>query len=136
MFLLLYGILHVFSRRTAVEILEHGAEACRIGETADVHYVGDALLAILQQLGCLLQSDVADEAVRSLVGQLLHLAMQVHSADAHLLGYHVYTQVGIADVLVNHLHHALHQCIIWSLNLPLFHLLLLTLFAQIGRAHV
>ena len=99
MFLLLYGILHVFSRRTAVEILEHGAEACRIGETADVHHVGDALLAILQQLGCLLQSNVADEAVWSLVGQLLHLAMQVHSADAHLLGYHIDTQVGIADVL-------------------------------------
>ena len=56
--------------------------------------------------------------------------MQVHSADAHLLGYHIDTQVGITDVLVNHLHHALHQCIIWSLNLPLFHLLLLTLFAR------
>ena len=65
-----------------------------------------------------------------LIGQLLHLAVQVHATDAHLLGYHIDTQVGIADVLVNHLHHALHQCIIWSLNLPLLHLLLLTLVAR------
>ena len=41
----------------------------------------------------LLQAQVADEVVRRLPRQLLHLTVQVHTADAHLVGYLVDTEV-------------------------------------------
>ena len=88
------------------------------------------MLAILEQFGCLLQSDVADEAVRRLIGQFLHLAVQVYTTDAHLLCYHVHTQVGIVDVFVDNLHYPLHQGIVRCLHFYLFYLVILAFIAR------
>ena len=65
-----------------------------------------------------------------LIGQLLHLAVQVHATDAHLLCNQVHTQVGIVDVFVDYLHHPLHQGIVWCLH---FYLLYLVILAFIAR---
>ena len=65
-----------------------------------------------------------------LIGQLFHLAVQVHATDAHLLCNHVHTQVGIVDVFVDYLHHPLHQGIVWCLH---FYLLYLVILAFIAR---
>ena len=56
--------------------------------------------------------------------QFLHLAMQVYTADTHLLGYHVDAQVGVVQVLVDGLHHALQQFLVGRLHLYVLHLFL------------
>ena len=90
---LLQGLVHVVTWRTTIQILEHGAEAGGIAETAGIHHLRHVVLVVLEQSSCLLQADVSDETMWCLVGQFLHLAMQVNTTDAHLLCDDIHAEV-------------------------------------------
>ena len=49
--------------------------------------------------------------------------MEMYAADTSLVGYHIDTEVGIAQVLVDALHDALQQLLIGRLETYLVHLL-------------
>ena len=74
--------LHISARRRAIKVLEHGAEAGWVGETAAKHDVCYRLVRVGQQLFDILQTGIADEGMWCLVGQLLHSAGQVHTAPS------------------------------------------------------
>ena len=128
-------LLHIVTRRHAVELLEDGGEGGRITESAGVHHLGDVLVLVCQQVRRLFQSQVTDKVVRCLVRQLLHLTVEVYTTDSHLVGNHVHAKVGVVDILVDHVHHALQQLLVGRLHLHLFHLTLLTLVTGVLKAH-
>ena len=80
---------HIVAGRHAVELLEDRREGCWIGEAAGIHDFGDVHALISQQLGGFLQANIADEVVGSLPRKILHLAMDMHTADTYLIGYHI-----------------------------------------------
>ena len=69
--------LHIIARRRAIKVLEHGAEAGWVGETAAKHDVCYRLVRVAQQLFGILQTGIADESMWRLVGQFLHSAVQM-----------------------------------------------------------
>ena len=66
-----------------------------------------------QQLFGILQTGIADEGMWRLVGQLLHSAVQMHTAQSYLAGNHIHTQVLIIHVIIDYLHHLFHQLVFW-----------------------
>ena len=75
--------LHILSGRHAVELLEDGGERGSIAETAGIDHLGHIHIALGQEVGRLFEPNVPHEVVRCLPGEFLHLAVQVHAADAH-----------------------------------------------------
>ena len=100
--------LHIIARRRAIKVLEHGAEAGWVGETAAKHDVCYRLVRVGQQLFGILQTGIADEGMWCLVGQLLHSAVQMHTAQSYFSGNHIHTQVLIIHVIIDYLHHLFH----------------------------
>ena len=82
------------------------------------------------------QADVADNLVGGLAREFLHLAMQVHAADAHLVGQAVDTERRVRDVLVDDGHHALEQFLVGRLDAHVFHMLLQFVGAPILHAQL
>ena len=105
--------LHIIARRRAIKVLEHGAEAGWVGETAAKHDVCYRLVRVGQQLFGILQTGIADEGMWCLVGQLLHSAVQMHTAQSYFAGNHIHTQVLIIHVIIDYLHHLFHQLVFW-----------------------
>ncbi len=126
--------IHIFAGGHAVELLEDGGEGGGVVETAGIHDFGDVHVLHRQQLGSLLQTDVADEVMGCLTCQLLHLAMQVDTRDAYLLGYAVDAEVGVADVLVDDLHDSIEQLVVGRLHLHLVYLFLQLVVAAVLQA--
>ena len=115
---------HIVAGRHAVELLEDRREGGWIGKAAGVHDFGDVHALISQQLGSFLQADVADEVVRGLSRKILHLAMDMHTADTYLIGYHIDAQVGIVQILVDAIHDAVEELLVGRLHAYLVDLLL------------
>ena len=90
---LLDFIIHIFSWRHTIEFLEYGRERGGIVKATSIHDLRDIHIMTSQQISSLLQSDVANEVMRCLACQLLHLAMQVYTADSHLVSYLVDAEV-------------------------------------------
>ena len=42
-------------------------------------------------MGCLLEADITDKGMWRLIGEFFHLSIEMHTTDAHLLGYDIYT---------------------------------------------
>ena len=57
----------------------------------------------------LFKTNVTNEIVGRLTCQLLHLSMQVNTADANLICNTVNAKVGVADVFVDDLHDTIKQ---------------------------
>ena len=85
-------------------------------------------------MGSLLQSDIADEVVRCLTGQLLHLSVQVDAAETYLFGNGIDAEVGIADVLVDDLHDTFEQLLVRRLHLDLVDLFFELVVASVLQA--
>ena len=47
------------------------------------------------------------------VGQLLHSAVQMHTAQSYFVGNHIHTQVLIIHIIIDYLHHLFHQLVFW-----------------------
>ena len=79
-----------------------------ISATSDTEYF------FAEQRGCLFQPlTFPDKVAHRLIGELLHLAIEVNPADTHFPGYHFHIQFGIAQIaFVYHLHDAFHEFII------------------------
>ena len=105
--------LHIIARRRAIKVLEHGAEAGWVGETAAKHDVCYRLVRVGQQLFGILQTGIADEGMWCLVGQLLHSAVQMHTTQSYFAGNHIHTQVLIIHIIIDYLHHLFHQLVFW-----------------------
>ena len=114
---------HVVARGHVIVFLKDGGEGCRVGESAGVHHLGDVHPLGGEQLGSLLQADVADKVVRRLTGELLHLTVEVDTADASFLGNHVDAEVGVAQILVDAVHDAVEELLIGRLEADLVDLL-------------
>ena len=123
-------LLHILSWREPVHLLEHSGEACGAVESAAVHDFCDVLPLTTKQSGCLFQTQVADEVVRSLVGELFHLTMQMHAADAYLGAYHVDVQVAVAEVGVHNGENAVEELVVSTFNLDIIDLLAMVFLAR------
>ena len=86
-------LVHVVAWRHAIELLEDGREGGRIIESAGIHHLRDIHVTGLEEMGSLLQTDVADEVVRRLTSQLFHLTVQVDTAEAYFFGNSVDAEV-------------------------------------------
>lgn len=115
---------HIVTGRHAVELLEDRREGGWIGEAAGVHDFGDVHALISQQLGSFLQADVADEVVGGLPREVLHLTVDVDTADTYLIGYHIDAQVGVVQILVDAIHDAVEEFLVGRLHAYLVDLLL------------
>ena len=82
-------------------------------------------MSIVEESCCLLHHYVAQEVVGRLVGKYLHLAIEVHTTQSHLLGNIVDAQVCIVHIGVDDFHNLLHQFVIGSLHFKVFHLVFL-----------
>ena len=98
-------------------LAEDGGEVGEVGEADGVGDLGDVDLLLTQEAGGLLQTDVADELRGGDAGHLLHLAVELGTADTHLLTEHLDVEVAIAEVLVHRLHDALHEQLVVALHL-------------------
>lgn len=123
-------LLHILSWREPVHLLEHSGEACGAVESAAVHDLRYVLPLTAKQTGCLFQTQVADEVVRSLVGELLHLTVQMHTADAYLGAYHVDVQVAVAEVGVYNGKDTVEELVVSTLNLDIVDLLAMVFLAR------
>ena len=88
---------------------EDGREVGKIREPYGIGYLRDVDFLLLKQAGSLLQTDVADELAGGDAGHLLHLAVQLCTADAYLLGEHIDIEVAVREVLVDHLDGLYHE---------------------------
>ena len=78
-------LFDIFRRRDAEMLLEHRREGADIGETNGIGHLRDILLLLGQQTGRLLHPQVLNEVADGQSGELLHLSVQMGTADAHLL---------------------------------------------------
>lgn len=69
-------------------------------------------MGVGQQIGGLLEAHIADKLTGCLIGQLLHLAIEMHTTDAHLVGQLVDIEILVGQVVVDDMHHSLQQFII------------------------
>ena len=76
-------LLHIFTRRHSIYLLEHGGEAGGRIESAAIHYLRDALSLVTKHTRSLLHAQITDEVMRCLIGQFLHLAVEMHTTDTH-----------------------------------------------------
>ena len=127
-------LLHVVAGRHAIEALEDGGEGGGVREAAGIHHLGDVHALVSQQAGCFLQADVTDEVVRCLSCQFLHLPMQVNAADAHLVGYHIDTEVGVVQILIDAVHDTVEEFLVGRLDTDLVDLFLEFVIALILQA--
>ena len=79
-------------------------------------------MLIAQEFGSLAQTGILDKVAWGLAGQFLHLAVQMHTTQSDLVGNKLHTQFGIRQVLVHHLHDAVHQSFVGRLQLDVIHL--------------
>ena len=123
--------LDVFGGRHAEMLAEDSGEVSQVGEAYGIGHLGDVDFLLLQQTCGLLQTDVADELAGGDARQLLHLAVELCAADAHLLRQHVDVEVAVGQVLVDGFHDALHQQLVVALHLGLLHAVGLLLCAAV-----
>ena len=77
---LLFGVL----RRSHTEVFaEDGREVGKVREAYGIGHLGDVDLLFLEQAGSLLEADVTDKFAGRDTGQLLHLAVELCTADAY-----------------------------------------------------
>ena len=72
--------------------------------------------------------------MRRLAGELLHLTMEVDTADAGLLGNHVNAEVGVAQVFVDTLHDTVEKLFVGRLQTDIVYLLLEVVVALVFQA--
>ena len=78
-------LLAVLRRSHAIILLEDGSEMARIVEAHRVSHLIDIDTTLGDDSGSLLQAKVSDKLSGGDAGHLLHLAVQVRSADTHFL---------------------------------------------------
>ena len=110
-------LLHILSWREPVHLLEHSGEACGAVESAAVHDLRYVLPLTAKKSCSLFQTEVADEIVWSLVGEFLHLTMQMYTTDTYLCAYHIDIQVAVAEVSVYNGKYAVEKLLVSAFNL-------------------
>ena len=96
---------------------EDGGEVGEVREADGVGHLGDVQLLLAQQTGGLLQADVTQELAGGDAGHLLHLAVELCTADAYLLGEHIDVEVAVGEVLVDGLHDTFHEQLVVALDI-------------------
>ena len=76
------------------------------------------------------QTEVTYEVVWSLVGEFLHLTMQVYTTDTYLCAYHINIQVAIAEVGVDNGKYAVEKLLVSTFNLDIVDMLAMVLLAS------
>ena len=102
-------LFDILGRRHAEMFLKHGGEGADVRETNRISHLRDILLLLGEQACCLLHAHVLDEVADGQSGELLHLAMQMRAADAHLLTDELRVKLVVAEMVVDALHNTLQQ---------------------------
>ena len=127
-------LFHILRRSHTEQFSEGCSQIISIAESHQGRDLRDSHLLLSEQFCRLGQSDIADVVTSRLVGEFLELAVEVHTAHAYLLGNHLGSEVGIAEVLVDDLEHPLQQTFIGRLQLRGIYLIDRQLLTSVRRA--
>ena len=98
---------------------------CQVGIAHLIGHLRDVDLLFAQQACRLLHAQVTQELAAGDAGHLLHLAVQLGTADAYVLGQRVDIVAGLRHVGIDRPHDALHQHVVVAFHLYILYALLL-----------
>ena len=105
-------LFNPFRRGESIESLEAGGEGRKGLEACGDTDTGDVVVLVCQESCSLFQSHVLDKVAWSLSCQILHLTIEMHTTDAHLVCHQFDRQFWIVHILVDDLHHTFHQVLV------------------------
>ena len=96
---------------------EGGGEVGLVGVAYAVGYLRHIDGTLAQQSGGLFHAEVAQELAGRDASDVLHLAVQLCTTDAHVGSQRVDVEVGVLDIGIHRPHDALHQYVVVALHL-------------------
>ena len=103
-------------------------EMCQIDISYAPCHLGDINPAFTEQTGSLLHPEVTQDPSAGDTRDLLHLAMQLRTTDAHVLRQYVDIEVRLRHVGIHGAHDTVHQCLVITLYLDILHTVLHLIF--------
>ena len=105
--------------------LEDVGKIARVAVSDTVGDLSDVDCALAEQFCSLFHAEVAEEFAGRQSRNLLHLAVELHAADANFGGQAVNIEIGISQMRIDRFHNPVHKDVVIALDLDVLHTLVL-----------